>query len=137
LVRILAGLTRTVLPFGFELAPGRRIGDQPITVLAREPHRFLAVGGCQYWNRVGWRIGHFGINIEVFALMCKPLSGPKPTNNRNGFDQPIPTLLPLRPLSGRGLFIEGLARAQTEKHAARIKLRQSRERLGDHRRLVA
>ena len=66
---ILTGVSGAAFPFRFVLLPGAGIGNEPVAMLAGQPHRFPAVCGGQKRNRLRRRVVELGVDIVVFAAM--------------------------------------------------------------------
>ncbi len=104
---------------------------------AGKPHRFLAIGGGEDRDRLRRRVVESRIDLIIFAAMADLLACPQLADHADRLDQPLPALVPIGPLSGRGLLVQRLAGTDAEEDTARIEQTQRGKGLGDNRRAVA
>src|SRR5712672_2409829 len=84
----------------------------------------------------GW-IVQLGIDGIVFSLVRNRLPRPERADDGDGFDQPFPAFVPVRPFAGGGLLVQRLARSDAEKYPAWVQEAQRCKSLSDDGRVIA
>ena len=137
--RLRALLDRRQQLVGVELHALARGADEPVTRPARVLRHHRAARGDVDRHRLLGLVVHGGVDgLVELAVERHAVLGPQLPHQPHRLAQPGEPALEVRPLrAGHGRLVERLARAQPEHDPVRVQARHRRERLRDHRRVVA
>src|SRR3954454_9408750 len=121
--------SRTSFELRFVLLPCLRIGNEPIRVLARPPHRFRTICRHQQGNRLSGWIIQPGIHVVVLTFMVDHPAPPQVPDHICRLDEPLRALLPFWPGPHSSLLIQRLPRSDPKEYPSRIQQAQGSESL--------